>query len=165
MFLSFHSWILSSLLHQQLLKQRQMAEDKALEQVHRLQSEKRTLQEHVGTLQRAYANLEADKRELERNSGRLEKDKTALKKTLDKVNNRYLEIILMNWWMRIFQTVKFERSCFLYEYLKVSVHPLLCGPILCSDFKVALLFKVSLSVLINYLQTECCSLDPVIRTI
>ncbi|PIK36534.1 putative rootletin isoform X2 [Apostichopus japonicus] len=75
----------------ELLKQRQSAEDKALEQVHRLQSEKRTLQEQVGTLQRAYANLEADKRELERSSGRLEKDKTALKKTLDKVEREKIK--------------------------------------------------------------------------
>ena len=54
-------------------------------QIQRLHAEKRSLKEHVTTLQKAYGNVEQEKREVQRSAGRLEKDKTALKKTLDKV--------------------------------------------------------------------------------
>lgn len=68
-----------------MLRQRQEGEAQALHSVQKLQDERRLLQEHLGSLQRALAQLEAEKREVERSAQRLEKDRMALRKTLDKV--------------------------------------------------------------------------------
>ena len=52
----------------------------------KLQSEKASMGERIGALQRNLAGMENEKREVERVAVRNEKDKSALKKTLDKVH-------------------------------------------------------------------------------